>query len=394
MLETVTFYSQNTKLLGTFWRPSHTNTPKRPTVLLLHGIPGTEKNTDLAYALCAAGWNCLIFHYRGCWGSDGSYNMHGNLEDVSAAIDYLANDPTVDMERFALIGLSLGGYNTVAIAARDSRPRALISISPLVTSQDVQLDDAILNEWSGQLNGISPTQLNEQWLSLTPASTLAAQLAPRPALLLTGDADIYFPPSHMQPLADAMPSAQWVRVPGADHPFSDHRPLLIRTVIGFLTQTFFPPSPLPKPFTLRHAIEADHARILGVLSDWWGGRDLSHLLPRLYFQHFNDTSFIIEKDGQLAAFLIGFLSQSEEGVAYIHFVGVHPDHRKEGLARTLYERFFTLARSRGAHEVHCVTGTVNATSIAFHKRMGFEVSDPIPNYDGAGDDRVSMKRKL
>jgi ribosomal protein S18 acetylase RimI-like enzyme len=159
---------------------------------------------------------------------------------------------------------------------------------------------------------------------------------------------------------------------------------------------------------LRHPIESDHARVINVLTEWWGGRDLTALLPRLYFQHFTDTSFIIEKnqnaDGsdkskknqltsapsansafkglnpddqnpELIAFLIGFMSQSQPRVAYIHFVGVHPEQRKQGLARYLYERFFVLARSRGAREVQCVTASVNTGSIAFHKRMGFEVEE-------------------
>jgi len=84
----------------------------------------------------------------------------------------------------------------------------------------------------------------------------------------------------------------------------------------------------------------------------------------------------------------------EPGLAYIHFVGVHPGKRGSGLGRALYERFFELARARGAREVHCITGPVNTGSIAFHTRMGFAPSGPIPDYDGPGDDRVTLKRKL
>jgi pimeloyl-ACP methyl ester carboxylesterase/ribosomal protein S18 acetylase RimI-like enzyme len=394
MLETITFSVANTKLLGTFWRAETSGGQKCPTVLLLHGIPGTEKNTDLAYALCAAGWNCLTFHYRGCWGSDGNYSLAGNLEDVTAAIDYLANDPSVDMERFVLAGLSLGGYNTIAIAARDPRVKAAIPMSPLVTPQDRSLDDAAFTECATILHGVTAAELRDQWFGLTPASTLAPALAGRPVLLLTGDVDDLFPPHHIQPLADAMPFATWQRLPLADHAFSNHRPDVIRIVLDWLTETFTLVPPLPAGFTLRKPVEADHARVVAVLNDWWGGRDLSHLLPRLYFHHFNHSSFIIEKDGQLAAFLTGFISQAEPGVAYIHFVGVHPQYRKDGLARAMYERFFGLARARGAREVHCITGTVNATSIAFHQRMGFHISEPIPHYDGPDGDRVSMVRRI
>ena len=62
-LDGVVFYSHGSKLLGGFYRAAG-ETP-RPTVILLHGVPGVEKNLDLAYALRDAGWNCLYFHY-GC----------------------------------------------------------------------------------------------------------------------------------------------------------------------------------------------------------------------------------------------------------------------------------------------------------------------------------------
>jgi pimeloyl-ACP methyl ester carboxylesterase len=42
-----------------------------PTVLLLHGFPGTELNLDLARVFQRAGWNVLAIHYRGVWGAPG-----------------------------------------------------------------------------------------------------------------------------------------------------------------------------------------------------------------------------------------------------------------------------------------------------------------------------------
>jgi ribosomal protein S18 acetylase RimI-like enzyme len=117
-------------------------------------------------------------------------------------------------------------------------------------------------------------------------------------------------------------------------------------------------------------------------------------LPRLFFQHFNDTSFIIEKSGALIAFLIGFISQSEPRAGYIHFVGVHPEHRRAGLGHALYERFFELARARGAREVLSITAPANTGSVAFHTRLGFVASEPIPDYDGPGDDRITFRREL
>jgi pimeloyl-ACP methyl ester carboxylesterase/GNAT superfamily N-acetyltransferase len=384
--------SHGSKMLGTFWQADTVG--RHPTVLLLHGIPGTEKQTDLAYALREAGWNCLAFHYRGCWGSEGNYCLANLLDDVEAALDFLANDSGVDMERLAGVGLSLGGWAVINAAARGSRLKAVVSLSPLVDSQAQPLDAVTFAEWAAILHGITPEEIKQQWLALPSAVLAAPKLADRPTLLLTAEADTLFPPSHIQPLAAAMPFAEWIQVPQADHVFSGQRPWVVKTVLDWLTRAFSSLQPFPEGYTLRHPTEADHLRVIGVLSDWWGGRDLSHLLPRLYFQHFNDTSFIVEHNGELVAFLIGFLSQSEVGQAYIHFVGVHPEHRKHHLGQALYERFFQLARARGATEVHAITGTVNSGSQAYHARLGFVVSPPIPDYDGPGDDRVTMTRRL
>ncbi|MFC7583277.1 GNAT family N-acetyltransferase [Nonomuraea antimicrobica] len=130
-----------------------------------------------------------------------------------------------------------------------------------------------------------------------------------------------------------------------------------------------------------------------MLDDWWG-RPVSLALPRLFLDHFHRTSLIAEGPDGLAGFLIGFPSPSLADEAYIHFVGVSPGARQGGLARTLYERFFDLARADGRRVVRAVTAPVNETSIAFHRRLGFTVGDPVPGYNGPGTSLVTFAREL
>jgi predicted GNAT superfamily acetyltransferase len=145
---------------------------------------------------------------------------------------------------------------------------------------------------------------------------------------------------------------------------------------------------------IRHADPDDHARVLAVLDEWWGGRRMREMLPRLFFVHFRGTSFVAERDGALAGFLVGFLSQTEPTEAYVHFVGVSPKERGSGLGRELYERFFAAARAAGRIRVSCVTSPANAGSVAFHRALGFEPSAPKAGYDGPGEDRVVLTRSL
>ena len=149
------------------------------------------------------------------------------------------------------------------------------------------------------------------------------------------------------------------------------------------------------PTTIRHAHPADYGRVIQHVNAWWGGRDMAPMLPKLFFLHFEGTSFVAENDdGTLAAFLIGFLSQTDDEEAYIHFVGVAPDHRGSGIGRELYERFFTVAREHGRSSVRCVTSPVNEGSIAFHESLGFAAESLAKDYDGPGEDRVLLVKRL
>jgi ribosomal protein S18 acetylase RimI-like enzyme len=118
------------------------------------------------------------------------------------------------------------------------------------------------------------------------------------------------------------------------------------------------------------------------------------MLPRLFFEHFRDTSFVAEDDGELVGFLCGFLSQTFPDEAYVHFVGVRPDRRGGGLGAELYERFFTAARAAGRSVVRCVTAPVNEASVAFHRRLGFEIEAEAPDYDGSGEPRILLCKRL
>lgn len=160
----------------------------------------------------------------------------------------------------------------------------------------------------------------------------------------------------------------------------------------------------PPKLHFRKISESDHLPIVKVVDDWWGGRHVAQLLPELFFEHFQDTSTVVEDENhELVAFLIGFLSQSQRNEAYIHFVGVDPNYRKQGIAKELYRRFIETVREKGCSRISLITSPVNKSSIAFHERMGFRalqgdgMVDGIPvilNYDGSGNSRVRFFKEI
>jgi ribosomal protein S18 acetylase RimI-like enzyme len=156
----------------------------------------------------------------------------------------------------------------------------------------------------------------------------------------------------------------------------------------------------------RRPVEADHARLVGRLDDWWAGRRIHHLLPRLWLQHFTGTSWIADNaDGDPIGFLVGFVSPDHPDEAYIHMVATSPNHRQAGLGRALYERFFEDVRGRGVRRVTAITWPANRVSVGFHRAMGFVPFDgpgtqrlygipAFPDYDAEGDDRTVFTREL
>jgi GNAT superfamily N-acetyltransferase len=158
--------------------------------------------------------------------------------------------------------------------------------------------------------------------------------------------------------------------------------------------------------TFRRPSEADYPAISSVIDDWWGGRQLDHLLPRLWLQHFTGTSWRAEAaDGRLAGFLIGFLSPDKPDVAYCHLVAANPNLRRRGLGAALYERFFDDARANGRSIVSAITWPANRASLAFHRALGFEIeggpesqnlygTPARAGYDFDREDRAILVRRL
>lgn len=161
---------------------------------------------------------------------------------------------------------------------------------------------------------------------------------------------------------------------------------------------------------LRQATVSDHGTIVECVQQWWGdsrtpdqARELSLLLPKLFLQFFSGTSLVLEDGSGINGFLIGFYAADNDAEAYIHFVGVDPKLRGQGVARRLYTAFFQRAAVQGRTEVRAITSPNNTGSIAFHLAMGFSLEsgdsevDGVPvhtDYDGPGHDRVCFYQKI
>ena len=225
--------SHGCRLLGGLYRAA--GETLRPTAILLHGVPGAEKNLDIAYALRDEGWNCLYFHYRGCWGSEGVYSLNGITDDVHAATEWVLRQPSVDSNRLALVGSSMGGYIVLMEGAGDPRFKALVSMCPLVDPTKAMLPMGKFTEFAAMLNGVTGEELESQWAALPLFGQSSGNSQAGQILLISGEEDELFPPAHHQPIAEAIQGLTWERIMRADHQFSLRRKQLVEIVVDWLT---------------------------------------------------------------------------------------------------------------------------------------------------------------
>jgi uncharacterized protein len=221
-----------------------------PTVILLHGFPGNEKNLDLAQALRRDGFNVLFFHYRGAWGSEGVYSFTHLIEDVGAAASFLrakAADYRVDTAKLITLGHSMGGFAALQGAARDPAIACTGAIAPANLGARVFAFDQspefeagfrayadslqMLAGFDGE-RGVAEIRANAETFEL---QTLTPGLAGKQVLIVGADKDASVSLDNLiRPLIAAYEADPALRTTGVilpgDHSFSWSREALINTV--------------------------------------------------------------------------------------------------------------------------------------------------------------------
>ncbi|MGE0786867.1 MAG: GNAT family N-acetyltransferase [Sandaracinaceae bacterium] len=143
---------------------------------------------------------------------------------------------------------------------------------------------------------------------------------------------------------------------------------------------------------IRGITKADFDYIVSVLDRWWGGPSGERAHP-VFFYELGEQALIAEEGGELVGFLLGFVAPADPPVAYVHLVGIHPDHRRLGVGKQLYEHFARRAHDAGARTIKAITTVGNEGSEHFHEALGFDVTLD-PDYAGAGRSRVVFTKEL
>jgi pimeloyl-ACP methyl ester carboxylesterase len=219
------------------------------TALLLHGLPGYEINADLAQSIRRAGWNVLLFHYRGTWGTSGTFTQSSAIEDVVEAVRFL-RDPVnaakyrIDQQSLVVIGHSVGAFLAGYECVHDPDIRGVAMISAVNLGRlnaDPKEREARLQRWNTQLHPVRGTTASELFAEAERHSKewdyiqWADALRGRHVLLVAADDQNR---DDMEALAAAIKQKGSLTLDHAavqsDHSFSDHRIALQTIVLEWL----------------------------------------------------------------------------------------------------------------------------------------------------------------
>ena len=216
-----------------------------PTVILMHGLPGNERNLDLAQAMRRAGWDVLTFTYRGAWGSPGDFSVSNAMEDTQAALDFARSDAGaklgIDPRHIVLAGHSMGGATAFMTAASATGLDGLILLDAAnlaaTAGRTREQLVASFDDFGNALHKATPESIADEilnrgahWNSVSAAARLS-----RVPVLNIAATQAFGPMNRPVNAALRRAGARLTAIEmNTDHSFADHRIALAQTVVSWL----------------------------------------------------------------------------------------------------------------------------------------------------------------
>ena len=145
----------------------------------------------------------------------------------------------------------------------------------------------------------------------------------------------------------------------------------------------------------RKMSKSDFDVVVEVIDRWWGG-PISTLAHPIFFYELGELAHVVEDDSRIIGFLLGFIAHAEsqpDRTGYVHLVGIHPDHRRKGVGRVLYETFLRACEQAGCVRLKAITTNGNEASLRFHTSQGWEARE-VDDYAGQDRRRIVFTKEL
>jgi fermentation-respiration switch protein FrsA (DUF1100 family) len=193
--ETIDFKSADGTALHGWFIPAKNKTPQsaKGTVVFSHGNAGSVgHHLGFCVWFAEAGYNVVMYDYRGFGKSAGTVDRRGMIDDVKAAFAYARQRPDIDPEKLISYGHSLGGAQSVT-ALGESPVKGLRAI---VIDGAFASYQAMARIIGGQLGASLITD------ELSPRD-FVRKLTPTPLLVVHGTNDEVVPVSQGKQLYEA-----------------------------------------------------------------------------------------------------------------------------------------------------------------------------------------------
>lgn len=256
LVHEVVFRSGGVKLYGKVF--SAQGTAPRPTVLIARGFPDMTSSADIALVLQRAGYNAMIFNYRGAWGMKGEFSLENSYQDLVAATNFLRSYRTsqnmlVDPNNILVYGYSLGGPIVMRLAAQDSLIRGVMQIDGVDARNYVKMGKLPVQEGGDDMANPAVPLANgrkmaadviDHYADWDPAQYRAG-LAGKDVLLVwasqgNGHDTSQFGATLRELVGDKARVTE--KSLDTNHDFSDQRITLARTVLSWLKQVHLAPA--------------------------------------------------------------------------------------------------------------------------------------------------------
>jgi pimeloyl-ACP methyl ester carboxylesterase len=212
-------------------------------VIVCHGFGSCKENhATFAEQAAAQGFVTLTFDFRGHGASEGCLDSR-TVNDIGAALAYLRADAAVDPARIAVRGSSMGGYFALHAAARWPELAAVVAICPATETflsellRDLQDPTTPLGQARRENPGVPRVMICDLgcWLDRAEVAAAAAQISPRPLLIIHCTGDEVIPASVSSALyaAAGEPKTLWL-LDGGDHRFAQHDPATTARLLAWL----------------------------------------------------------------------------------------------------------------------------------------------------------------
>ncbi len=189
-------------------------------VVVAHGSGGDRRAVlDVALALARGGHGVLLFDWPGHGESEGAMRVGApERRALRAAVDYLCARPDVAGGRVGAYGFSMGALIVAQVAADDGRVRAVALAAPPSDVRAYTLREYAPQGRAAQWGALLGVRLGGLRLDDPQPIALVPRIAPRPLLIVTGEADAAATPATARALyaAAGEPKRLWV-VAGAGH---------------------------------------------------------------------------------------------------------------------------------------------------------------------------------